>query len=129
MSCRGVRRRACSPAMVKSPSMTLIPAVLLGVALLAQPQAPDQRAEAERLAKSGAYAQALKAFQALAAANPDDLEARLWIARLHVSMGQPGRAADVYQSIVAAQPQNVDALIGLGTSLTMAGRFREAGDA
>jgi YaiO family outer membrane protein len=110
-------------------SMTLISAAILGVALLAAPQAPDQRAEAERLARSGAHEQALKAFQALAALNPDDIEARLWIARLHVLMGHPQRAADVYQSIVAAQPQNVDALLGLGEALTTAARFREAADA
>jgi YaiO family outer membrane protein len=109
--------------------MTFISAALLGVALLAPQQAPDQRAEAERLARSGAHAQALKQFQALAAANPDDIEARLWIARLHTWMGRPERAADVYESIVASQPQNIDALIGLGESLTMSRRFREAGDA
>ena len=109
--------------------MTLISAAILGVALLATPQAPDQRAEAERLARSGAHEQALKAFQALAALNPDDIEARLWIARLHVLMGHPQRAADVYQSIVAARPQNVDALLGLGDALTTAARFREAADA
>jgi YaiO family outer membrane protein len=109
--------------------MTFISAAILGVALLAPAQAPDQRAEAERLARSGAHAQALKQFQALASANPDDVEARLWIARLHMWMGHPERAADVYESIVATQPQNVEALIGLGESLTMGGRFREAGDA
>lgn len=108
--------------------MTFISAAILGVVLLATPQAPDQRAEAERLARSGAHEEALKAFQALAAQNPDDIEARLWIARLHVLMGHPERAADVYQSIVAAQPQNVDALLGLGEALTTAGRFREASE-
>lgn len=109
--------------------MTLISAAILGVVLLASPQAPEQRAEAERLARSGAHAEALKQFQALAALNPDDIEARLWIARLHTWMGHPQRAADVYQSIVAAQPRNVDALLGLGEALTSAARFREAADA
>ena len=71
-------------------SMTFISAAIVGLALLATPQAQDQRAEAERLARSGAHEQALKEFQALAALNPDDIEARLWIARLHVlSWGIP----------------------------------------
>src|SRR5687768_8776902 len=111
--------------------MTLISAAILGATLLAGAQAPasDQRAEAERLARSGAHAQALKEFQAVAAANPDDIEARLWIARLHVLLGHPRRAADVYESIVAAQPQNVDALLGLGEALTSASRLREGADA
>jgi YaiO family outer membrane protein len=109
--------------------MTLMTAALVSVILVATPQTPDRRAEAERLARSGAYAQALKEFQAVAAANPDDIEARLWIGRLHTSMGHPERAADVFQSIVAAQPQNVDALIGLGDALTTSGQFDEAADA
>jgi YaiO family outer membrane protein len=70
----------------------------------------------------------LKQFQALAAANPDDIDARLWIARLHAWMGHPQRAADVYESIVATDPRNVDALIGLGDTLTTAGRLHEAAD-
>jgi tetratricopeptide (TPR) repeat protein len=109
--------------------MILISAVILGVTLLAPPQAPDQRAEAERMANSGAYAAALKQFQALAAANPDDIEARVWIARLHARMAHPEHAVDVYRSILAVQPQHVDALIGLGSALLTLGRLKEAGDA
>jgi tetratricopeptide (TPR) repeat protein len=109
--------------------MTLISAAILGVTLLAFPQAPDQRAEAERLANSGANAAALKQFQALAAANPDDIEARVWIARLHSRMGNPEHAVAVYRSIVAVQPQHVDALTGLGSALVTLGRLKEAADA
>ena len=109
--------------------MTLIPAAVLGVLLLAAPQATDPRAEAERLANSGAHALALKQFQAIAAANPDDIQARLWIARLHARMGHPEHAADVYRSIVVTQPQNVDALIGLGRALLALERLKESGDA
>jgi tetratricopeptide (TPR) repeat protein len=108
--------------------MSLISAAILGVTLLAAPQAPDPRAEAERMANSGAYAAALKQFQALAAANPDDVEARVWIARLHARMGHPEHAADVYRSILAVQPQHVDALIGLGNALLALGRLNEAAD-
>jgi YaiO family outer membrane protein len=109
--------------------MILISALILGVTLLVSPQAVDQRAEAERMANSGAYAAALKQFQALAAANPDDIEARVWIARLHARMGHPEHAVDVYRSILAVQPQHVDALLGLGSALLTLGRLKEAGDA
>ena len=109
--------------------MTLISAAILGVTLLAFPQAPDPRAEAERLANSGANAAALKQFQALAAANPDDIEARIWIARLHSRMGNPEHAVAVYRSIIAVQPQHIDALTGLGSALVTLGRLREAADA
>ena len=109
--------------------MTLISAAILGVTLLAFPQAADQRAEAERLARSGGYEAALKQFQALAAANPDDIDARVWIARLHALMGRPEHAEAVYGSILAVQPQHVDALIGLGNALVTLGQLDDAADA
>lgn len=110
--------------------MTLVPAALLCLALLSpQAQPPDQRADAERLARAGEYSRALKQFQAIAAANPDDVAARTWIARLHVLMGNPARAVDVYESIVATDPNNVDALVGLGNALVAIRRLDAAGDA
>jgi tetratricopeptide (TPR) repeat protein len=116
---------------VESAVISLIAAIFLSVALTASGQtpAPDRRAEAERLANAGAYDAALKAFQAIAATNPDDIEARLWIARMHGKLGHPEHAADVYRSILAVQPQNLDALLGLGNALLALGRLREAGDA
>ena len=99
----------------------LIPIALLSAVLLGNPQAPDRRAEAERLARSGAHAAALKQFQQLAAENPDNVDARLWIARLHASLGHNERAVDVYRSLLSGQPQNVDVLVGLGAALTTLG--------
>jgi tetratricopeptide (TPR) repeat protein len=93
------------------------------------PQSQEARAEAERLAKSGEHAEALKRFQAIAAANPGDVQARIWIGRLHMEMGESRRAAAVFESIVATEPQNVDALLGLGLAHTASGRTREAADA
>ena len=108
--------------------MSLIASVLLILVTLQNPP-QDARAEAERLAQTGAYAEALQRYQALAAANPDDIEARLWIGRLHMKLGQPARAVGVFESITSAQPQNVDALVGLGQALMDTGRWKEAGDA
>jgi YaiO family outer membrane protein len=110
--------------------LSLLTTICLSVALTAsaQNQAADRRAEAERLANSGAYAEALKAFQAIAAANPDDFEARMGIARMYEKLGQPEHASDVYRSILATQPQNLDALIGAGTALVSLGRLGEAAD-
>ena len=110
--------------------LSLLITSCLSVALTAaaQNQAADRRADAERLANSGAYAEALKAFQAIAAANPDDLEARMWIARMYEKLGQPEHAGDVYRSILATQPQNLDAMIGAGAALVSLGRLGEAAD-
>jgi tetratricopeptide (TPR) repeat protein len=107
--------------------MTAIVALVLVLGVsMAQPQ--DPRTEAERLAARGAYEEALKRFQAIAAANPDDISARLWIGRLHLRMNQPRRAAAVFESILATDEKNVDALSGLGVALVDAGDWREAGD-
>jgi len=108
--------------------------MVLSLAIAAAPQATggqpaaDSRAQAEQLARDGAYAAALERFQALAAANPDDVEARVWIGRLHAWMGSPDRAIGVFESIIATHPQHLDALIGLGDALVQTGRLREAGE-
>ena len=104
--------------------------ILLTAALAAAPQAPSQaadaRAQAEQLAHTGSYRAALQKFEAIAAANPDDVEARVWIATLYGWLGDERRAADVFQSIVATHPNHVAALVGLGRTLTQMGRLREA---
>lgn len=105
--------------------MTVFAALVLSMSM-ATGQAATPRQEAERLAAAGAHAQALERFQAIVAANPDDIDARLWIGRLHLRLGHPQRAAAVYESIVAVDAQNVEALAGLGRSLVEAGDFERA---
>src|SRR5205085_3851929 len=61
--------------------------------------------------------EALAAFQRLAAANPNDREARVWIARIHERMGEPEVAEAVYRSVLLEDPSNIDAMIGVGTTL------------
>ena len=78
--------------------------------------APDLPA-AIQLAQEGRNAEALAALQKIAAANPNDHLARLWIANLHDRMGHPDLAAAVYHSIVLEDPRNADAWLGLGTAL------------
>ena len=89
-------------------------------------QAPNPHAEAERLARSGAYEEALDRFRSLAAANPQDLEARTWIARLHAVMGRHRQAEDVYRSVLIEAPDRLDVLVGLASALTAQGRLSEA---
>jgi tetratricopeptide (TPR) repeat protein len=107
--------------------MAILSVAVLCVALAGQAQ--DPRAEAERLARAGSHAEALQRFQALVAANPDDIEARLWIARLHREMGHTNRSVEVYRSIVATNPQNLEALLGLGLTLIDSGNLTQAADA
>jgi tetratricopeptide (TPR) repeat protein len=109
--------------MVMSAALMAAPQTAAG-----QPPAAEPRAQAEQLARSGAYRAALERFQALAAANPDDVDARIWIARLHGWMGDDRRAVDVYQSVLATSPRHVEALVGAGDALIRLGRQKEAGD-
>src|SRR5688572_23180411 len=129
-----------SPGPLRAPNQAPVEVVhmlmwmVLTLAVAAAPQAPavqapsEPRAQAEQLARSGSYRAALERFQAIAAKNPDDLEARVWIARLHSLMGDDRRAVDVYESIIATHPKHVDALVGLGDALVRLGRLREAAD-
>jgi len=89
--------------------------------------APDLAAAIE-LAQSGRDAEALAALQTIAAANPEDHVARLWIANLHLRMGHPNLAEAVYRTIVVEDPQSVDAWVGLGTALLHQDRIAEAID-
>jgi YaiO family outer membrane protein len=100
--------------------------LILLLTTLLSAQASDTRVEAERLARSGSYAEALARFRSLAAVNPADLEARTWIARLHVIMGHLREGEDVYRSVLFDSPDRLDALVGLGSVLVSEGRVDEA---
>ena len=74
-------------------------------------------AEAVQVANEGRDAEALAAFQRLAAMNPADHAARLWIARLHVRMGHQSLAEPVYRSVLLEDPDNVEAMAGVAAAL------------
>ena len=92
-----------------------------------QPNMPD-RATAIELARGGQYVEALDAFRRLAAANPNDHETRLWIARLHGWMGHPDQAEPVYRSVLLENPNNLEAMLGLAEVLIARYAAREALD-
>lgn len=98
--------------------------LLLATALALDPSqqgapapADDVFAEAVQAAAEGREAEALAAFQQLASANPNDHQARLWIARLHARMGQQDRAEPVYRSVLLEDPGNIDAMLGVAAAL------------
>lgn len=98
--------------------MTMLCVFLMTGLLTAQQPASNARAEAERLARTGSYAEALQRFEAIVAASPDDLDARIWIGRLQTLTGRPDRAVDVLRAVLGSDPRRTDALIALGTALT-----------
>jgi len=82
--------------------------------------------DAERMARNGDTLRALEAFQALAAANPDDFDSRVWLGRLLVRVGRRGEAIDLLRDVITRSPRQVDARVALGAALLTSGRVDEA---
>lgn len=99
----------------------LLSLFLLMLSQSVAPAAPGAGGEsvqaAIQLSDQGMNAEALAALQKIAAANPNNHLARLWIARVHDRMGHPGLAEGVYRSIVLEDPTHVEALVGIGLTL------------
>ena len=97
--------------------------LLLVTLLAAEPaqifQAPalPTFADAVQMADDGREEEALAAFRRLVSANPNDHDARIWIGRLHERMGHPDLGEAVYRSVVIEDDDNVDALVGLASTL------------
>jgi tetratricopeptide (TPR) repeat protein len=60
--------------------------------------------------------------------NPDDVDARLWIARLHVRMGHRDLAEPVYRSVLLEEPGDLEAMLGIADALLARGEFDEASE-
>jgi len=104
---------------------TLTIAFLVGLAA-AQGAGAASSGEAERLARHGHTREALEQFQQIVARHPQDLEARLWIARLLRRQGKPDLAAQEFRRVLMQAPEHVEALAGLAATLNVRRRYGEA---
>lgn len=82
--------------------------------------------QAVQMADAGDDAGALAAFREHAAANPNDHQSRLWIARLHERMGNPDLAEPVYRSVLLEDPASLDAMLGVASTLLARQEAEEA---
>ena len=82
--------------------------------------------DAERMARGGDTLRALDAFQALAAANADDFDSRVWLGRLLTRVGRRAEAIDLLQDVITRSPRHVDARVALGAALLTSGRADDA---
>jgi tetratricopeptide (TPR) repeat protein len=82
--------------------------------------------QAVEAANEGRDAEALVAFQHLVNLNPDDLDGRLWIARLHVRMGNQDLAEPVYRGVLLEDPGDLEAMLGVANALLARGEFEQA---
>jgi hypothetical protein len=95
--------------------------------LIGAPQVdPPDRALAEQMARSGDTEKAMALFRRIVEQNPDDIEARLWIARLALRMGRVADAEAGFRSVLAGHPGHVDAMAGLGMTLKRKGEWQQA---
>ena len=69
---------------------------------------------------------ALEAFQALAAANPDDFDSRVWLGRLLTRLGRRAEAIELLRDVITRSPRQVDARVALGAALLTSGRVEDA---
>jgi YaiO family outer membrane protein len=99
--------------------------LLAGAPQVSQPGPTPAHDEAAALAREGRYEAALEAFRRLAAADPRDHQARIWIARVHAWMGNPELAEPVYRSVLLEDPSNFEAMLGAGNALVADGRIEE----
>jgi tetratricopeptide (TPR) repeat protein len=101
--------------------------VLAMACLAASPQTVvADRARAGGLARDGRTAEAMQIFEGIVAANPADVEARLWIGRLDLRLGRAGDAEAVFRAVLADHPADVDARIGLGNALLRRNAWQDA---
>lgn len=69
---------------------------------------------------------ALEIFRRLAAANPRDFEARVWVARLEGWKGRHALAERLYREVLRDDPGNLEAELGLADVVSWQGRYDEA---
>jgi len=101
--------------------------VLVALVLTLAPQPADgERARAVELARAGRSAEALAIFERLSAGSADDVDAQLWVARLHARLGSTALAEEEFRAVLHAHPSDIDAHIGLGGVLLRRGEWRDA---
>jgi len=104
---------------------TIVLAAMLITAALGQAAGSD-KARAIELARQGHTAAALQLFERVAALDPADAEAKLWIGRLDLRLGRVDKAEALFRAVIAEHPGDVDALVALGAALTRRGAWQEA---
>jgi YaiO family outer membrane protein len=82
--------------------------------------------DAEKLARSGDALRAIEAFRALADANPDDFDSRVWLGRLLTRVGRRAEAITLLRDVITHSPRQVDARVALGAALLTSGRVDDA---
>ena len=99
----------------------------LRTGVLARPEdAAGYAALAEAAQAAGELHEASAAIGRALAIGPPNPRWLLLQARLALSLADPAKAATAYRAMLAAEPNRIEALTGLGVSLTLLGQHAEA---
>ena len=99
--------------------------LILGCAIIGSAHA-DTEQDAEDAASRGDFASAASAYEQLVAEYPASVALRLDFADALKGDRQWERAVDEYKSVIKRQPQNTEAMLGLGTVHRWQGNLDEA---
>jgi YaiO family outer membrane protein len=77
--------------------------------------------DSERLARDGRTREAIAQFERVVADRPDDLDARVSLARLRMRFGDPQLGEQEFRAVLLQDPTRVDALVGLADALCSQG--------
>lgn len=103
--------------------MLILSLVVAAGLVLPQASAAGGWPAAERLARAGLTREALQQFQEIVRQHPDDVEARLWLARLLRRVGRSELAELEYRRVLGQAPDQPEAMIGLAVLLNARGAF------
>ncbi len=99
-------------------------------ALVCDPNAPYLKKRlAVLLARMGKPNQAIMWMQSVVAQQPDDLDARFWMARIYSLMERIPEAMKLYAGILEDDPENIDALYYLGALYLGNRQYQESREA
>lgn len=108
----------------------LVVVLFVPAAVAAQQSSGAERAKAieqgRAFAEAKQYDEALAIFRRLAKDNPEDYEARNWVARLTSWQGDFERAERLYRAVLEDDPGNFVAELGLVDVLSWQGRYQAA---
>lgn len=86
----------------------------------------DPYSQGLRLTQAGRHAEAISAFKAALARDPDDLRILLALAGTARALGMADAARSFYEKVLAVDPQRLEALVGLGDVLREQDRAADA---
>ena len=90
--------------------------LLLSPGMQSGPDVATMMNDATQMARRGDHPRALALFRVIVARDPRHLEARLWIGRLHLWMGEPDVAEPVFAAVLSEAPASTEAMVGIATA-------------